>query len=237
MEKIKIGNSEELYEIVSIQPVDTGVLQIVFADAMPQVLGGDIILYTAGDVEATVLSGYDILLMQEGKTVQLAQHDSGSWPIDPPEPQRPLYAQLLEQMAVLREEQAVYSRAAMFAAVSFSDEQALQVPELYECWSGDGVAYKTGVRLNYNGIMYKVLQNHTSQQGWTPDTAPSLYVKVLVENPEVIPKWEQTLSTNGYARGDKVSHNGTIWESLVDNNVWEPGTVGTESLWKEVEAQ
>ena len=125
----------------------------------------------------------------------------------------------------------------MFAAVSFSDEQALQVPELYECWSGDGVAYKTGVRLNYNGIMYKVLQNHTSQQGWTPDTAPSLYVKVLVENPEVIPKWEQTLSTNGYARGDKVSHNGTIWESLVDNNVWEPGTVGTESLWKEVEAQ
>ena len=24
------------------------------------------------------------------------------------------------------------------------------------------------------------------------------------------------------------------WESLVDNNVWEPGALGTESLWKDV---
>ena len=29
-------------------------------------------------------------------------------------------------------------------------------------------------------------------------------------------------------------HNGKTWESLVDNNVWEPGAVGTESLWKEI---
>ena len=34
---------------------------------------------------------------------------------------------------------------------------------------------------------------------------------------------------------DKVMHNGKKWESLVDNNVWEPGATGTESLWKEVE--
>jgi hypothetical protein len=32
-------------------------------------------------------------------------------------------------------------------------------------------------------------------------------------------------------KNDKVRHNGLIYESLVDNNVWEPGTVGTESLW------
>ena len=35
-------------------------------------------------------------------------------------------------------------------------------------------------------------------------------------------------------KDDKVSHNGKIWISLIDNNVWEPGVVGTESLWKEV---
>lgn len=29
-------------------------------------------------------------------------------------------------------------------------------------------------------------------------------------------------------------HNGKVWESLVANNVWEPGVTGTEALWKEV---
>ena len=139
-----------------------------------------------------------------------------------------------KRMDNVEADQAVYGRAAMFSAVSFSDDQAIQVPELYDNWSGDGVSYKVGVRINHNGILYKVLQDHTSQPDWTPDTAPSLYDKVLVADPEVIPEWEQPDSTNGYAKGDKVIHNGTIWESLVDNNVWEPGAMGTESLWKEV---
>lgn len=232
MEKIKIGNSEELYEIVSIQPVDTGVLQIVFADAVPPAWGGDITLYTSGEVEATVLVGYDTLLMQEDKLVQLAKSGSGSEPVEPPEPQEPLYAQLMAQMSAIKAEQAIYNRAAMFAAVSFTDEQALQVPELYDSWSGDAVPYKAGMRLNYNGILYKVLQDHISQPDWTPDAAPSLFAKVLVADPEVIPEWEQPDSTNGYAKGDRVTHNGTTWESLVDNNVWEPGAVGTEGVWK-----
>lgn len=237
MEKIKIGSSDTLYGIVSIQPVDHGVLQIIFVDAVPQAWGGDITLYTAGDVEAATLMGYDTLLMQEDKTVQLAQSDSGSGPVEPPKPQKPLYAQLMAQMADLRAEQVVYNRAAMFAAVSFTDEQALQVPDLYDKWSGDSMQYKMGVRVNYNGTLYKVLQDHTSQPDWTPDAAPSLFAKVLVADPEVIPEWEQPDSTNGYAKGDRVTHNGNTWESLVDNNVWEPGAVGTESLWKEVEAQ
>jgi hypothetical protein len=30
--------------------------------------------------------------------------------------------------------------------------------------------------------------------------------------------------------GDKVAHNSKIWESIVDNNAWEPGVYG----WKEI---
>ena len=30
------------------------------------------------------------------------------------------------------------------------------------------------------------------------------------------PEWEQPGSTNGYSKGDKVTHNGKTWESLVD---------------------
>ena len=50
---------------------------------------------------------------------------------------------------------------------------------------------------------------------------------------KVLP-WEQPNSTNPYKKGDRVTHKGKTWESLVDSNVWEPGAVGSESLWKEV---
>ena len=124
--------------------------------------------------------------------------------------------------------------AATFAAESFTDEQALQVPSLYQEWSGDGVTYKAGIRLRSGSILYKVLQEHTSQADWTPDAAPSLFARVLIEDPNVIPEWIQPDSTNAYMTGDKVTYNGKTWESLVDNNVWEPGAEGTENLWAEV---
>lgn len=127
----------------------------------------------------------------------------------------------------------VLNTSAMYTAATFTDEQALTVPELYPDWIGDGVKYTAGERLRYGGILYKVLQDHTSQPDWAPDVAASLFVKVLIEDPNVIPEWEQPESTNGYSTGEKVTHNGITWESLVDNNVWEPGVTGTESVWKE----
>lgn len=123
---------------------------------------------------------------------------------------------------------------AKIQAESFPEEQALQVKALYDIWNGDGVEYKIGKYLTYEDVLYKVIQNHTSQADWTPDTAASLYAKVLTDpSGEVLP-WEQPQSTNPYKKGDRVTHKGKTWESLVDGNVWEPGEVGTESLWKEV---
>ena len=139
-----------------------------------------------------------------------------------------------EQMVDMKTQKDAVALAASFAAESFTDEQALQVPSLYPVWSGEAVSYKTGKRLLYLGVMYKVLQDHTSQADWMPDATPSLYTKVLIPDANVIPEWEQPESTNGYMIGDKVSHNGKIWESAVDNNVWEPGAIGTENIWIEV---
>ena len=95
-------------------------------------------------------------------------------------------------------------------------------------------AYEAGDRVQYADVLYKCLTGHTAQESWTPDVSPSLWAKVLIPDPSVIPEWEQPGSTNGYSKGDKVTHNGKTWESLADNNVWEPGAIGTESLWKEV---
>lgn len=110
-----------------------------------------------------------------------------------------------------------------------TDEMALNVPVLYPAWR-DCVSYTTGQRVRHDGTLYNVLQDHTSQADWTPAAAPSLFAKVLIPDPETIPAWEQPDSTNPYNMGDKVTHNGRMWISDVDGNVWEPGVYG----WTEV---
>lgn len=116
---------------------------------------------------------------------------------------------------------------------SATDEQALSVPVLYPAWR-EGVIYKVGERILYNGILYKVLTEHTSQADWLPDVSPPLFAKVLIPDSNIIPEWEQPDSTNGYSIGDVVMHNNSKWKSLVDNNVWEP-TESVPTIWEKVE--
>lgn len=113
------------------------------------------------------------------------------------------------------------------------DIDALVLAPLYPEWSGDGVVLKEGQRIRYEGTLYKVLQAHTTQADWTPESAPSLYAKILhPDDSEVIVEWIQPDSTNGYKIGDTVIHNDKVWKSTADNNVWEPGTTGAP--WEEV---
>lgn len=108
-----------------------------------------------------------------------------------------------------------------------TDEQALVMTQLYNEWDGNSVGYKKEQRVRYNGTLFKVLQDHTSQSDWTPDTASSLFAKVLVETDEngtqtTISEWTQPDSTNPYNTGDRVTYNGKTYESTIDNNVWAP---------------
>ena len=119
---------------------------------------------------------------------------------------------------------------AMTDAQSLTEAEAIAATCLHPKWSGDGVQYTVGQRVQDDGILYTVLQAHTSQPDWKPADAPSLFAKVLIPDPTVIPEWEQPESTNPYAKGDKVTHNGKIWVSDIDGNVWEPGVYG----WTEV---
>lgn len=105
------------------------------------------------------------------------------------------------------------------------DNTALRMVDFYPEWSA-GQDYTEGFKVQYGGTLYKCLNAHTSQTDWTPDVSPSLFAKVLIPDANVIPEWEQPDSTNLYMTRDKVMHNGKTWESLVDNNVWEPGVYG-----------
>lgn len=106
-------------------------------------------------------------------------------------------------------------------------ETAERMTRFYPEWESPHV-YAKDYRARYDGLLYRCLQAHTSQATWTPTDAPSLWARMLVPDPEVIPEWEQPGSTNPYMKGDRVRHNGQTWESTVDNNVWEPGVYGWE---------
>ena len=116
-----------------------------------------------------------------------------------------------------------------------TDEMALEVPALYPKWR-EGKDYKAGERVVHGDVLYKVLQDHASQEAWTPDAAPSLFATVLTSDDGTPLEWVQPDSTNPYMTGDKVLHNGFVWESLVDNNVWEP-TAENATLWVVVEGE
>ena len=134
---------------------------------------------------------------------------------------RPLTAEEVSRMLI----------ASQINSLAVDDSTALRMREFYPVWEA-GQDYTAGFKLRYGGLLYKVLQSHTSQDEWTPDAAPSLFAKLLIPDETVIPAWEQPDSANGYAKGDKVTHKGKTWVSDVDNNVWEPGIYG----WIEVTA-
>lgn len=114
----------------------------------------------------------------------------------------------------------------MFAA-GLSEEAAMEIATIYPKYK-IGQAYAIGDYLSYgeNGVgdpqLYMVLQAHTSALEWPPDTAVSLYKAVGVTE-EGYPEWSQPVgASDAYAAGDIVSYNGTLYRSLIDNNVWSP---------------
>ena len=121
MEKIKLSGSDQMYEIRSIIPTAEHVLQIVFTDAVPTSWGGDIELYTAGDVLATTLTGWTTVYRDEGQTIYLS--DDGSVyvppadpdPVTPPEPYEPT---LTELQAAKKQEISQACEQIIYAGIS-----------------------------------------------------------------------------------------------------------------------
>lgn len=111
------------------------------------------------------------------------------------------------------------------AMESVDDTTALDAKELFPVWK-EFTSYTTGQRVRYCDALYRVLQDHTSQDGWDPIAAPSLFAKVLISDENVVYAWEQPDSTNPYMKGNKVFHGGKTWVSEIDNNVWAPGVYG-----------
>ena len=100
------------------------------------------------------------------------------------------------------------------------ENELLEMIDLYESYQV-GKSYKVDDIFKYEGKLYKVIQEHTSQEDWVPSELPALYLNLMPEN--VIPEWVQpTGSHDAYNVGDKVIYEGEVYESIIDSNTWSP---------------
>ena len=65
--------------------------------------------------------------------------------------------------------------------ITVDDNTALRMVEFYPEWAA-GQAYTAGFKVQYGGTLYKCLNAHTSQDGWTPDLATSLFSRIDEEH-------------------------------------------------------
>ena len=120
-----------------------------------------------------------------------------------------------------------FGRALQMFIASLSEEQAMEVSAIYAPWSA-GKSYALGEYVTYgkNSVgdpqLYKVVQAHTSQADWTPDVTAALFVAIGLDD-KGYPVWSQpTGAHDAYNKGDIVNYNGTLYESLIDGNVYSP---------------
>lgn len=108
-------------------------------------------------------------------------------------------------------------------AGSIDATTAAEHADLFAPWTVP-VNYKTGqIRRYTDGKLYQCLQDHTSQEDWTPSASPSLW-KQVADPAEEWPEWSQPVGAHdAYSAGDRVRHASKHWTSDVDGNVWEPG--------------
>ena len=78
----------------------------------------------------------------------------------------------------MRKSEAMRYRQIIETAVqSLPDSEALEAVTLYPDWAA-GQDYPEGFKAQRGGALYKVLQAHTSQDGWEPENAPSLWTEI-----------------------------------------------------------
>ena len=120
-----------------------------------------------------------------------------------------------------------FRKAVQMFAASLSEDKAMEISTIYDPWMA-GKAYSAGEYVTYGANtvgdpqLYKVVQAHTSQADWTPDAVASLFSPIGLDD-SGYPVWSApTGAHDAYNTGDIVNYNGTLYESLMDGNIYAP---------------
>lgn len=79
--------------------------------------------------------------------------------------------------------------------LTVDDNTALRMRDFYPEWTPNTV-YSVGFKVQYKGNLWRVLQAHTSQDGWEPENVPAL--------------WEQINETHTGELADPIPYNGNM---------------------------
>ena len=79
--------------------------------------------------------------------------------------------------------------------LTVDDNTALRMLDFYPEWAA-GTAYTVGYKVKRNGKLWRVMQAHTSQNGWEPGNAASL--------------WEQINETHAGTIDDPIPYSGNM---------------------------
>lgn len=120
-----------------------------------------------------------------------------------------------------------FRRALQMFAQSLTSDEALEVATVFPKYEV-GKNYTAGEMFTHgeNAVgdpqLYKVVQAHTSAAEWPPESTPTLYTPIGL-NESGYPVWSQpTGAHDAYNKGDIVDYNGTLYESLIDGNTYSP---------------
>lgn len=86
-------------------------------------------------------------------------------------------AELTEEITAAKQEHTAYKGMVLTILPVLDDAAAVTVKGLYPAWEPN-TAYKAGERLLYGDVLYRVLQDHTSQADWLPSGTAALYTAI-----------------------------------------------------------
>ena len=110
---------------------------------------------------------YDGFKYRDATAEEIAEREAAQAACEAAERSRPLTAE--EVTALLIRQQ--------INTLSVDDNMALRMREFYPEWEA-GQDYPEGYKVQRGGALYKALQAHTSQDGWEPENAPSLWTEI-----------------------------------------------------------
>jgi len=113
------------------------------------------------------------------------------------------------------------------------EEELLDMIDLYDNYQVDKL-YKVDDIFKYEGKLYKVIQEHTSQANWIPSELPALYRPLMPDN--VVAEWDfdRDLAANPIQPGERVIWtDGKVYESIHPTpHAWSPADY--PPAWQEI---
>ena len=107
------------------------------------------------------------------------------------------------------------------AAQSLDDKDASEAVELFSGMKYDGSLIKAGTRINWDGILKRAAVDLWDADANSPDNAPTLWEDIAYKQGiRIIP--DVVTAGTAFAKGEQGWRGDTLYESLIDANVWTP---------------